>query len=44
MKETVISWTFPNWITVFLMAALGSIVAGTVIKFFVKSRKGNSGD
>ena len=30
MKETVISWTIANWVTVFLMFVLGSIALGAI--------------
>ncbi len=28
MNETAISWTVSNWITVFLMVVLGSLIVG----------------
>jgi hypothetical protein len=31
MNETVISWTVTNWVTVFLMVFLGSIIAGAIL-------------
>lgn len=36
MNETAISWTVPNWITVFLMVLLGSLVMGAAIAAFAK--------
>lgn len=38
MKETVITWTFANWVTVFLMAALGSMFIGIAIKLFTRAK------
>ena len=45
MKETVISWTITNWITVFLMVVIGSAIVGAGLKVF-NSRRLNrdSGD
>jgi len=40
MKETVISWSIMNWITVFLMVSIGMLVAGTATKIFSKSYAG----
>lgn len=41
MKETVISWTITNWITVFLMVLGGSLVIGLFLRIFasIKARK-----
>lgn len=30
MNETAISWTLNNWITVFLMVLLGSLIVGAI--------------
>lgn len=30
MNETAISWTVSNWITVFLMVVLGSLIIGAI--------------
>ena len=38
MNETVISWTPQNWITVFLMVFLGSIIIGAVAAAISKVR------
>lgn len=43
MKETVISWTVANWITVFLMFLGASLVLGTGLKLISKLRAGNGG-
>lgn len=43
MDETVLTWTVPNWITVFLMVFLGFAVLGLVGKAIVKMKAG-SGD
>lgn len=40
MNETVISWTVPNWITVFLMVFLGSIAVGAIMAAVKGARKG----
>ncbi len=42
MNETAISWTVPNWITVFLMVFLGSIIVGAVVAAFNKAKKNAS--
>lgn len=44
MNETVISWTVPNWITVFLMVSLGSIIVGLGVKAFTSAKRKASGD
>jgi hypothetical protein len=44
MKETVLTWTIANWITVFLMFISASLVIGLVFKGFTKLRGGMSGD
>lgn len=38
-QDTIISWTPANWITVFLMGALGFAIVGFVTKL-VKQRQG----
>lgn len=38
MKETVISWTVANWITVFLMFVLGSFVLGAAAALISKMK------
>ena len=43
MKETVITWTIANWITVFLMFLGASIFIGLVLKMFAKMRASSSG-
>lgn len=42
MKETVLTWTVANWITVFLMFVGASLILGTGLKIFskVKNREG----
>lgn len=44
MNETAISWTVSNWITVFLMVILGSLIIGAVAAAVSKVRRGASGD
>lgn len=41
MDRTYISWTPTNWVTVFLMAAGGFVIAKAVI-MAVKKAKGNA--
>lgn len=43
MNETVISWTPQNWITIFLMVFLGSVIVGAVAATVHKMRAA-SGD
>lgn len=31
MNETVITWTPQNWLTVFLMVVLGSVIFGAIL-------------
>jgi hypothetical protein len=38
MKETVITWTIANWITVFLMFIGASLVFGVALKLITKMR------
>lgn len=38
MKETVITWTIANWITVFLMVVSMSLVLGLGLKVIGKAR------
>jgi len=42
MKETVITWTVANWITVFLMFVGASLILGLVLKLYSKARNRNS--
>lgn len=42
MKETVISWTFANWVTVCLMFFLGSIALGAIAAVISKAKKAQS--
>lgn len=44
MNETVISWTVPNWITVFLMVFLGSIAIGGIFAVIKGAKKKASGN
>ena len=37
MERTIISWNFPNWITVVLMAAAGYAAAGVVVQILRRS-------
>jgi len=41
-KETIITWNFPNWVTVVLMVSVGMIVVGAGLKFLAKGKAGNS--
>jgi len=43
MKETVITWTIANWITVFLMFVSASLIIGAIIKTVTRMRS-NSGE
>lgn len=36
MERTLIAWNFPNWFTIFLMAASGYAAAGLIAQFFKK--------
>ena len=38
MEETVLDWTFPNWITVCLMAALMFALVGVGMKALAKAK------
>lgn len=40
MNETAISWTVSNWITVFLMVVLGSLIVGAGAAAIHKMRSG----
>lgn len=42
MNETVISWTPQNWITVFLMVFLGSVIIGAVAAAVSKVRNSDA--
>lgn len=42
MKETVITWTANNWITVFLMVFLMTIIVGFALKTYASMRGTNS--
>jgi hypothetical protein len=42
MNETAISWTVSNWITVFLMVILGTVIVGAVTAFVSSARKNAS--
>lgn len=44
MKETVISWTVTNWITVFLMVLGASLIIGVILKTITKMRANKTGD
>lgn len=39
MNETAISWTVSNWITVFLMVFLGSLIVGAVAAAVSSARR-----
>jgi len=43
MKETVITWTVANWITVFLMFIGAAAIIGLAFKGFTKFKAGKSG-
>lgn len=38
MKETVITWTIANWITVFLMFVGASLILGLGMKLIAKAK------
>lgn len=40
-EHTMLSWNFPNWITVVLMVAVGYLVIGLAVQL-VKSRTGGA--
>lgn len=40
MNETVITWSVPNFITIFLMAVIGSLVFGFAVSAGRKVVKG----
>lgn len=40
MNETAISWTVSNWITVFLMVTLGSLIVAALAAAVTAARKG----
>lgn len=44
MKETVISWTITNWITVFLMVIGASLILGVILKTITKMRSNSAGE
>lgn len=44
MNETVISWTPQNWITVFLMVFLGSLIVGALAATIGKYRMKGDAD
>jgi hypothetical protein len=43
MEENIISWNLPNWITIFLMAALSFAIAGAIAGV-VRAKRAASGD
>ena len=43
MKETVITWTVANWITVFLMFIGAASLIGLLFKGFTKFKAGKRG-
>jgi len=43
MKETIISWTAPNFLTIASMMVLSTAIIGAIIKFMV-SKRTNSED
>lgn len=43
MEKTYLQWNVVNWITVLIMAAVGTAVFGAVASFVRKQRGGNGG-
>lgn len=43
MKETVLTWTIANWITVFLMFVTASVALGIILKLITKARANREG-
>lgn len=44
MNETAISWTVSNWITVFLMVVLGSLIVGAIAAAVSSARRKAAGE
>lgn len=42
MKETVISWTFVNWVTIVLMFFVALAVFGLGVKLWMSAKGGSS--
>ena len=42
MNETIISWNFPNWVTIVLMAAVGFLILAAIAQAFHKARGSGS--
>lgn len=42
MDETILTWNFPNWLTVLLMVILGFAAIGVVTKIVAKARAENA--
>lgn len=42
MERTLISWNFPNMITIPLMAGLGFLILGTAWQLFKKAQMGQA--
>lgn len=39
MERTIISWNFPNWVTVFLMAAAGWAALGVIRQAMLRGQQ-----
>lgn len=40
-EETIITWSFANWVTVILMAAVGFAILGFAMKAWQKRQQGS---
>lgn len=38
MNENILTWNFPNWVTIVLMAAVGFLILAALSQVFHKAR------
>lgn len=38
MNENILTWNFPNWVTIVLMAAVGFLILAGLAQLFHKAR------
>lgn len=42
MERTYLEWNLPNWITITLMATVGTVAFGTALAFYRKFANGSA--
>jgi hypothetical protein len=42
VNENILTWNFPNWVTITLMAGVGFLILAALAQVFHKARGGNS--